>query len=268
MKSSKFTITLKGDDADDSLRLSDLIEQLNAIKQTLTQIDLSVSGQKTPSLYYRVTKISMSSPVTFELEAVSKARGPSLGRQVLSKLDRDLRKVIAGKRPRETSLDLMESYRSLVLPMRKNVAGVSFQFEGELPMDLPRNLDVKIDDILGPDQVEEGSVVGSLDVIDVHNQRNMFKVYPIVGPSSIKCHFPSGMLPDAIAGIKHFVRISGLLHFKKAEKFPHLIKVASIEVLPERSDAPSLSSLRGIAAGAYGGLSSTEHVDKVRSGDW
>ena len=76
------------------------------------------------------------------------------------------------------------------------------------------------------------------------------------------------MLPDAIAGIKHFVRISGLLHFKKAEKFPHLIKVASIEVLPERSDAPSLSSLRGIAAGAYGGLSSTEHVDKVRSGDW
>ena len=120
----------------------------------------------------------------------------------------------------------------------------------------------------GPDQVEEGSVVGSLDMIDVHNQRNVFKVYPIVGPSSIKCHFQTGMLPQATAGIKHFVRIAGLLHYKKAEKFPHLIKVSSIEVLPERSDAPNLSSLRGIATGAYGGMSSSDYVEKVRNGDW
>lgn len=268
MKSSKFKITLKGDEVGDSLRLSDLIDQLNALKQTLNQIDLAVSGLKTPSLYYRVTKITMNSPATFEVEAVSKAHGPSYGRRVVSKLDRDLRNVIAGKRPKETGLELMESYRTLVLPMRKHVTEVSLQFEDAPPMDIPRNLDMKVEEILGPDQVEEGSIVGSLDVIDVHNQRNVFKVYPIVGPSSIKCHFPSGMLPNAIAGIKHFVRISGLLHFKKAEKYPHLIKVSSIEVLPERSDAPTLSSLRGIATGAYGGISSSEYVDKVRNGDW
>ena len=268
MKSSKFKITMKGEEADGSLRLADLIDQLNAFKQTLNQIDLAVSGQKTPSLYYRVTNITMNSPATFEVEAVSRSHGPSYGRRVISKLDRDLRKVIAGKRPKDTGLDLMESYRGLVLPMRKHVAEVSLQFEDEAPMDLPRNLDVKIEDILGPDQVEEGSVIGSLDVIDVHGQRNFFRVYPIVGPSSIKCQFPAGMLPSAIAGIKHFVRISGQLHFKKAEKFPHLIKVSAIEVLPERSDAPTLSSLRGIATGAYGGLSSSEYVDKVRNGDW
>lgn len=268
MKSSKFKITMKGDEADDSLRLNDLIDQLNALKQTLNQIDLAVSGQKSPSLYYRVTKITMNSPATFEVEAVSKAHGPSHGRRVVSKLDSDLRKVIAGKRPKDSGLDLMESYRTLVLPMRKHVAGVSLQFDDAQPMDLPRNLDMKVEDILGPDQIEEGSVVGSLDVIDVHNQRNIFKVYPIVGPSSIKCLFQSGMLPNAVAGIKHFVRISGMLHYKKAEKFPHLIKVSSIDVLPERSDAPSLSSLRGIATGAYGGLSSSEYVEKVRNGDW
>lgn len=268
MKSSKFKITMRGDDAGDSLRLNDLIEQLNALKQTLNQIDISVSEQKTPSLYYRITKITMNSPATFEVEAVSKARGQSHGRRVISKLDRDLRKVIAGKRPREAGLDLMESYRALVLPMRKHVAEVSLQFDDAQPMDLPRNLDMKVDEILGPDQVEEGSVIGSLDVIDVHNPRNFFKVYPIVGPSSIKCQFPNGMLPNAVAGIKHFVRISGLLHYKKAEKFPHLIKVSAIEVLPERSDAPTISSLRGIATGAYGALSSTDYIDKVRNGDW
>ena len=268
MKSNKFKITMKGDEADDSLRLADLIDQLNVIKQTLNQIDLAVSGQKSPTLYYRITNITMNSPATFEVEAVSKSRGAAHGRRVIAKLDTDLRKVMAGRRPKEAGLELMESYGSLVQPMRKHVSEVSLQFEDDPPMDLPRNLDMKVDEILGPDQVEEGSVVGSLDVIDVHGQRNFFRVYPVVGPTSIKCQFQSGMLPNAIAGIKHFVRIAGLLHYKKAEKFPHLIKVSSIEVLPEKSDAPPLSSLRGIAIGAYNGLSSSEYVEKVRNGEW
>ena len=76
------------------------------------------------------------------------------------------------------------------------------------------------------------------------------------------------MLPQASAGINHFVQITGLLHFKKAEKFPHLIKVDSIEILPEKSDARPLASLRGIAPDAYGGLVSTEYVEKVRNGEW
>lgn len=268
MSSNKFKITMKGDEADDSLRLSALIDQLNALKQTLNQIDLAVSGQKTPYLYYRIVKITMNSPATFEVEAVSKTHGTTYGCRVVSKLDRDLRKVIDGKRPKDASLDLMESYRALVLPMHRHVSEVSLQFENTKPVELPRNLDLKVDDILGPDQVEDGSVVGSLDVIDVHGKRNFFKVYPIVGPSSIKCQFPSGMLAQATSGIKHFVRISGQLHYKKAEKFPHLIKVQSIEILPERSDAPPLSSLRGIAVGAYTGLKSSEYVDKVRNDNW
>ncbi|CAB3627291.1 Uncharacterised protein [Achromobacter sp. 2789STDY5608633] len=268
MKSSKFKITMKGEEAGDSLRLSDLIDQLNALKQTLNQIDMSVSGSRAPSLYYRVTKITMNSPATFELEAVSKTSGPSYARRVVSRLDRDIRKVISGKRPTGASLDLMESYGSLSGPLRKHVAEVILQFDSGQPIDLPRNLNVRVDEILGPDQVEEGSVVGSLDVIDVHNQRNYFKVYPIVGPRSVKCFFPSGMLAEALAGINRSVRISGQLHFKKAEKHPHLIKVRSIEVLPERSEVPSLSSLRGLAPGACEGMKSEDYVNKVRNGDW
>ncbi len=269
MQSSKFKITLKGDEADDSLRLSDLIDQLNAVKQTLTQVDQAISGGKA-SLYYRVTKITMNSPATFELEAVSKAKGSAAhGRRVVAKLNRDLQRVIAGKRPRDAGLELLESYGALVQPMQKShVAGISLKFDSDPVMELPRNLAMKVEEILGPDQVEQGSVIGSLDVIDVHNQRNVFKIYPVVGPTSIRCQFQGPMLDDALSGIKKFVRVSGLLHFKKTENFPHMIKVTSIEVLPEKSDRPSLSSLRGIASGAYGGMGSAEYVEKVRSGDW
>lgn len=269
MQSSKFKITLKGDEADDSLRLGDLIDQLNAVKQTLTQVDQAVSGGK-PSLYYRVTKISMNSPATFEFEAVSKVKGNALhGRRVVAKLNRDLQRVIAGKKPRDAGLELMESYGALVQPMqRSHVVGIALKFDNDPVIDLPRNLAMKVDDILGPDQIEQGSVIGSLDVIDVHNQRNVFKIYPVVGPTSIKCQFQGQQFNDALSGINKFVRVSGSLHFKKTEKFPHLIKVVSIDVLDEKSDRPTLTSLRGMATGAYGGLSSTDYVEKVRNGDW
>lgn len=268
MSSNRFKITIRGDDADESIRLGDLIDQLNAVKSTLNQIDVSVSGDKSPSLYYRVTSITMNSPATFIVEAVGKQAASSMhSRRVVSKLNRDLKTVIAGKRPKEADLELLESYGALVQPLKKHLAQVSLQFD-KGPMDLPRNLGMKVDEILGPDQIELGSVIGSLDVIDVHNRRNQFKVYPVVGPSSIKCQFSEGMLGQAVAGIKHFVRISGELHFKRTEKFPHLIKVSKIEVLPEKSDTGSLSGLRGIAAGALRGASSTEYVERVRNGDW
>ncbi len=269
MKSSKFKITITGADADNSIRLGDLIDQLNAVKASLNQVDLAVTGERTPSLFYRINSIRMNSPAVFEVEAVPIANRskPVHGRRVVSKFTHDLKTVIAGKRPKEADLDLMESYGALVRPMRSHLSQIQLQYD-DLDMELPRNLDVRIDSILGPDQMELGSVVGHLDAIDIHNKKNLFKVYPVVGPSSIKCVFREGMLVDAVAGINHFVRISGELHFKKTEKFPHLIKVSKIDVLPERSDKATLSSLRGVAAGALRNLSSNEYVEKVRNGDW
>jgi hypothetical protein len=234
-------------------------------------VDVAVSGQRAPSLYYRVTSITMNSPATFVVEAVSKPRVPGgavHSRRVVSKLSKDLKTVIAGKRPREADYELLESYGALSRPMRNHGAQVSLVFEDDASMELPRNLDVRVDEILGPDQLELGSVVGSLDVIDVHRKPHLFKVYPAIGPSSIKCQFPEKMLGEAIAGINRFVRIHGELHFKKAERFPHLIKVSRIEPMPDSSEVAKLSTLRGIAVGALRGVSSAEYVDNVRNGNW
>ena len=210
----------------------------------------------------------MNSPAIFEVEAVpSKAASKGHGRRVVFKFYRDLGSVISGRRPKDADLELLESYRVLALPMKKHLEAVSVRFDGKTT-EIPRNLDVRVDEILGPDQAEIGSVVGSLEFLDVHNQKNLFKIFPVVGPRSIKRLFDKRMLRDAIDGIDHFVKVSGQLHFKKTEKFPHLIKVTAIEVLPERSDAPKLSSLRGMATDAYGGMSSTDYIEKVRNGDW
>ncbi len=267
MNDGRFKVTLKGDEADDSLRLSDLIDQLDAIKQVLNHIDKRVSGRKSPGLYYRITALSMNSPVTMEVEAVSKQNTQNYGPQVVSRFGRDIRQMINGQRPQDADIDLLESYKTLVQPQKRHISQFIFQIDDE-KIDVPKSLDAKIDLILGPDQIEQGSIVGSLDVLDIHNGKNLFKVYPVVGPTSVKCHFAKGMFKEAVSGIDHFVKIYGEIFYKKAEKFPHFMEVERIEVFPEESALPKLSSMRGMAKDAFGGLSSTEYIDKTRNGDW
>jgi hypothetical protein len=105
MNDNKFTLVLKGDEADDSLRLSDLIDQLDSLKAILNQLDKRISGRKSPGLYYRVTKLSMNSPATIELEAVSKGQDKNYGHAVVNRLSFDLNEVICNRRPVDADLD-------------------------------------------------------------------------------------------------------------------------------------------------------------------
>lgn len=59
MINNKFKITLKGDDANNSLRLGDLIAQLDALKNVLNNIDRRISDRKSPGMYYRITQLPM-----------------------------------------------------------------------------------------------------------------------------------------------------------------------------------------------------------------
>ena len=52
MNNGRFKLTLKGDEADDNLRLGDLMDQWDAVKQGLNQIDKRVARRKSPGLYY------------------------------------------------------------------------------------------------------------------------------------------------------------------------------------------------------------------------
>lgn len=267
MLNNKFKITLKGDEANDSLRLGDLIAQLDALKQVLNHIDKRVSGRKSPGLYYKIIALSMNSPATIEVEAVAKPETPNYGSAVIKRLGDDLSDVINGVRPQQADIELLESYKFLAKPLKGHV--LQFVFSSDTNnIDIPRSLDTKVDEILGPDQIEWGAIVGSLDTIDIHNNKNTFKVYPLVGALGIKCHFSKEMLPTAISGINHFVELSGELYYKKAEKYAHFMEVKNIKILPEKSDAPSLSSLRGMAKDNFVGISSTEYIEKIRNGDW
>lgn len=274
MITNRFKITMKGDEADESLRLSDLIAQLDALKKVLNELDKRVSGKRAVSLYYRVVGLSMNSPATIEVEAVSNSASAGArrakdkhGAAVIKRLKSDIKQVNRGRRPTDSDVELLETYKSLSPPQNSHVTQFTFESAAEA-IDVSRSFEAKVEKILGPDQIENGSLVGSLEVINIHNQQNTFRIFPAVGPSSVRCRFAPALLSQAVDGIGHFVRITGELRYKSSEKFPHYMLVNKIEKLPEKPVNVSLSALRGMAKGSFGKISSADYVNKVRNGDW
>ena len=85
MASNKFAIIIRGDDQSDGLRLSALVDQLEAVRQVLVKVESSLIGKHRQRVFYRINKITMNSPATFEIEAVSK--GDNVLKDLKSSID-------------------------------------------------------------------------------------------------------------------------------------------------------------------------------------
>lgn len=264
---NRFKLTLKGEVSDsENVRLSDLIDQLKAVKDVLNSLDRRIAGSKKPSLYYRVVGLSMNSPATIEVEAVAPQGKKDFSSVIVRDFIHGLKLISSGKRPEGADYDILDSFRDMAAPLKRHLSTLKVEGGGE-SVEVSRDIEQRVDVILGPDQVEIGSVRGSLELIDLHNSKNLFRIYPVLGATTIKCHFPNKLLAEAIQGLNHFVKVHGELHIKSREKFPHFIEIHSIELLPEASDIPSLRSLKGFAKGAYSGNSSSDYIDGMRD-EW
>jgi hypothetical protein len=123
-----------------------------------------------------------------------------------------------------------------------------------------------MDKIIGPDEIELGSIRGMLEAINLHNT-NRCNVFPLVGPKKVVCTFPQHLRPQIIAGIDRYVSVIGTLQYKQWSMYPHAIDVSEIEVLPVDADLPTLADLRGSAPDATGDMSSEDFVEALRD-EW
>jgi hypothetical protein len=135
-------------------------------------------------------------------------------------------------------------------------------------VEVEQSLESEIDTIVGPDEIVQGSVAGTLELINIHARVNTFRIYPIIGASKVDCHFRSDQLNNAIAGINHYVNVTGALRYKRRDKFPYAINDAEVEVYPEEQELPSIFDLKGVAPDATGSLKSEDFVRKLRDESW
>lgn len=265
MKENEFSIAFKGSIEDgEHLRLSDFVKQLDAIKTVLVHIDHSITKQNNQSAYYRVINLSHSSPVCVVLEAVPAANNNDNTIAILNKFFKGLQSIINGIFPDDYDHRIFESLKKV--GKSRFITEIKFGYDNK-DIFIPKNLAVKIDDLLGLDEIIEESMTGTLEMVDVHT-RNKCRIYPVVGPKRIDCYFSPELLPTVIAGVNHYVNVKGKFKYKSRYPFPYAVEVTHIEIYPPENELPTLFDLQGIAPNATGEINSEDFVRGMRDNEW
>lgn len=248
-KRRQITVTIKGTSGvDGSLRLSEFLKELEAIKVALKHTERIVTGNDDSGLYFKIVGLSMSSPATVVLEEtpvpVDGKRGRLPRTPISGKLVSTLSQINRrGTVPVEArDLPTLEAYRSVGSASRGGAVTIA---SAARSVEIAPEFERKVDKIIGPDQVLEGSITGKLEAINLHNT-TQFAVYPPVGPGKVACTFPAELKSRVIQGIDHNVRVIGKLRYKHWAPFPHAITAEDIEIYPPPDQLPTLSSLYGL----------------------
>ena len=254
MAGQNITIQLEGSKDDNGhVRLSELIQQLEFVRSALRQTERLVTGKDEKLLYYKVVDLSHNSPVTVVLEAtpIKKEIKPQIATRTVSTFFRNLQWIQEKSQvPSRVDLQALESYRALGSMLDKNVSDIKI-INSNRVFDINENFTEKVIDIIGPDEIIEGSMSGMLEWINLHNTHT-FHIYPEVGPKKLNCNFHKELRPTVISAIDKHVRVYGELRYKKRDKYPYAINVKEIETLPDENELPTLASLRGIAVNQTG----------------
>lgn len=269
----RLTIHLLGAPEDSGhVRLSEFLDQLDAIRKALGSLTPTVPGTR---VYYRIVDAKHSSPFMLVCEQVVETEvqqdrpplrvvSPSDGAPGVL-LDRLQDIEAAQTRPPRyiTSFAEMEPYRVLAAPLRKHVESVVLEF-GKQRVELTKQFPKKVNEILGPDLKERGSVSGRLERVNIRHKRE-FDIFPAVGPAKVRCIFSKEDLERVGQALGKYVTADGVLFFKHWDRLPYKVRVEKL--LTYEGPAGSLAAIRGLYPGVSGDLTSEQFIEKHRDED-
>jgi len=242
--------------------LPDFLRQLQLLQGALGKIDRGLSREHKPTTVYKIVDLGLHSPARVVLEA--EPRGTEDRREIImSTLFGALGELERGAPPSNLDYDVLQDFKGIADPVGRSIAGVTLSQNGSTFDFTPRFRDT-VARLLVPTSFGAGFLRGMLEAINVHGSANVFKIYPIVGPTSVACHFPESLKGAAIAAVGKNVQVRGLLKYRTGQPFAHEIDITDIDIIPTPEGDP-LSDLRGIAPNLTGGLSSDDWLEKRRA---
>lgn len=247
--------------------LASFVRVLERSLSVLTHLDSVVSGVKTGILDWYVTDLRMGS---LAAEVVPRQRPRTLlyhsdtGPQVVEAFIEGLRLVEEQATvPPNFEETAMNRMKLLGTSFQKNGArSMSASAPGQPPARVTPQLAANARDALKIATEAKGSVIGMLEVINVHGGR-VFSVYDIVRRRPVRCHFPDEMMAEVKDALTRRVLVEGVLRRNRLGDLVRVL-VERLEVLPELIEAPSVDELLGSDPGFTGGLSSEDYVRGLR----
>lgn len=267
MPDKTLTIELKGSTIDDEhVRLSDFIEELATVREILADLDRQASNSQTRTTDFRIIDLSHSSPSRIVLEAIPTDERQDVSEKVIDSFFVGLQQIREGYAPAEFDSVLLEKFARIGRGLRRRLTAVVF-FRNGSSVGVGRTFEAQVINIIGEDEISDGSVTGTLEMINFHSGANKFVIYPTVGPQKVTCRFPGTLLEQAIKSVNRYINVTGKLKYKKRDKFPYVIDVSEIEIYEDGSGLPTIFDLRGIAPNATGGLTSGAFVRRLRDAE-
>ena len=267
MPDNRIRIIVEGAAKDNGhVRLSDFLKQLDAVRNALKQTDRLLRRENAgDGVYYRIVDASYASPLTMVVEAAAEEASPAeIPNEIVGKfLDSVTEIRERGVIPADFDYPAAEAYRELAAPKHKNIASLVLT-NGTRHISVDGIYERNIVTAIGPDELSEGSITGTLDTVRLHNT-TAFEIFPTIGPKKIACYFQPELKSKVKAALEGYVRVYGRLRYKHWDKFPYAIDAHDLEIYPPDDELPTLTELRGIAPDLTGGLNEHEFLEKIRN---
>lgn len=267
MTSYRVKLVVEGLDSDDGhVRLDVFVSELQKLQTALGRADARVSNGKRCS-YFAVVGLSHNSPATVELEArVAPSSKRDCRASAMALLAQAIESVQRGEFTEESDYELLNDIKELSTPVGETLKTARLLIDGKAYV-----FSETIAEAITTFQAEQEecltTVEGMLERVNVHDDKNLFTIYPDVGPPRITCRLPERLAEKGIGAIRRRVAVSGVARFRKFAPFPHEIVADDIDVYDVDSELPSFADLLGMAPNATGDLSSEDFVRRARN-EW
>jgi hypothetical protein len=264
------TVELEGDEAvGGDLQLNQFIEELTAIRMALRQTERLVLPLDDNSVRYRVTGLSHSSPskVTIGISSREPAYA-NIPKRITRRFAYGLSVVRRNHRYAERiDLKTLQTFKAMASPATKHKIRLTVSTEQQRVIRIDREFDAKVTRLIAGDERERDELVGRVERIDIHN-KNMFDIYPLLGPERVRCNAPRRMQDKVVEAIGKIVMVEGWALYRKDAPFPYAMTVEDIHLRKPDSELPTMRSLHGTAPDATGGISAEEFVRNLRDAYW
>ncbi len=270
MPDAFITVELEGDEATGGdLQLGQFIEELNAIRNALRQTERIVLRREENAVRYRVTGLSHSSPAKVTIGISSREPAyVNMPRRISRQFTYSL--AIVRRRHRYAErLDVksLEAFKAIAAPATKHGIRLVVSADQNRAIRIDKEFDMRVTQLLIGDERERDELVGRVERVDIHN-KNVFDIFPVIGPSRVRCSAPRRLQNKIVAAIDKTVLVEGWALYRKDAAFPYAMKVEDIHPRRPDDELPTMQSMHGIAPDATGGLSAEEFVRKLRDAYW
>src|SRR5438105_1491048 len=115
--------------------------------------------------------------ITVELVGASEDDGHLLLSEFIKQLQAVKSALKQTDAPEDFDLPALEAYRDLGTMLDKHVAGITITTSRRRKVQIDKKFETKVSEIIGPDELIEGSLSGMLEWLNLHNT-SIFHIYP------------------------------------------------------------------------------------------